>query len=114
MHKSPSSRFQKKSAKLKLFKRKWIEKHGMFCILCAEPVKKLTFDHIIPVSKGGALYDIANLMLICERCNRKKGSLCGESLDVRIWKSNGKKKTFYKLVKLYQHKVRVESKNQAA
>lgn len=30
-------------------------------------------DHIIPLARGGAPYDIDNLRLTCLRCNRKKG-----------------------------------------
>lgn len=31
-------------------------------------------DHIIPRSRGGALYDIENLQLTHSKCNRKKGA----------------------------------------
>lgn len=30
-------------------------------------------DHIVPRSRGGALYDLDNLQLTHSRCNRKKG-----------------------------------------
>jgi 5-methylcytosine-specific restriction endonuclease McrA len=29
-------------------------------------------DHIVPVSRGGALYDRANLTSMCRACNRTK------------------------------------------
>jgi 5-methylcytosine-specific restriction endonuclease McrA len=29
-------------------------------------------DHIIPVSRGGAMYDRANLTSMCRACNREK------------------------------------------
>lgn len=31
-------------------------------------------DHIVPTSRGGALYDLDNLRLMHMRCNRKKGA----------------------------------------
>lgn len=34
----------------------------------------MTRDHIIPISKGGAKYDLENLQCMCEKCNHAKGS----------------------------------------
>lgn len=31
-------------------------------------------DHIVPTSRGGALYDLENLQLLHMRCNRQKGA----------------------------------------
>ncbi len=45
---------------------------GGRCVTCSRQ-ERLEFDHIIPVSKGGS-NTARNLQLLCERCNRKKGS----------------------------------------
>lgn len=45
---------------------------GGRCRQC-ESTEKLHFDHIIPVSKGGA-NTIANIQLLCGPCNRSKAA----------------------------------------
>jgi hypothetical protein len=42
------------------------------CTLCGTS-ERLEFDHIIPVSKGGASTE-RNIRLLCEVCNRAKGA----------------------------------------
>lgn len=51
------------------------------CHLCGEPVDKTlsgrlpdgpNADHVVPKSRGGALYDPANLRLAHKRCNQSK------------------------------------------
>lgn len=34
-----------------------------------------TIDHVMPISKGGAIYDRANLKIACYPCNKNKGNL---------------------------------------
>jgi hypothetical protein len=41
------------------------------CVQCRSN-QNLQFDHIIPVSRGGAT-TVANLQLLCESCNKSKG-----------------------------------------
>ena len=38
-------------------------------------------DHIIPSSRGGAIYDLDNLQLTHSRCNRKKGAKMDSDYD---------------------------------
>lgn len=38
-------------------------------------------DHIIPLSRGGAPYELTNLQLTHMRCNRKKGSKMQSDYD---------------------------------
>jgi len=35
--------------------------------------KKATIDHVIPISKGGALFNYDNIVVACGTCNNKKG-----------------------------------------
>lgn len=41
--------------------------------LCCDKRRKLTADHIIPVSKGGTS-DISNIQPLCQPCNSSKGT----------------------------------------
>ena len=48
---------------------------GGKCVLCGSQ-ESLEFDHIIPISKGGA-NTYRNLQLLCEKCNRRKSDKIG-------------------------------------
>ena len=43
------------------------------CVYCRRKLKKLTQDHIIPVSKGGK-HTIENVVPSCQSCNSRKGN----------------------------------------
>lgn len=34
----------------------------------------ITIDHILPISKGGSILDIDNMVICCFNCNNKKGN----------------------------------------
>lgn len=36
---------------------------------------KATIDHVIPISNGGGVFDVRNIVVACGKCNSKKGSL---------------------------------------
>jgi len=46
------------------------EKYGQRCAICQKK-KKLTRDHIIPVTKNGTNY-ISNIQPLCRQCNSRK------------------------------------------
>jgi 5-methylcytosine-specific restriction endonuclease McrA len=49
------------------------ERFGGACAYCGCVPKVLTLDHIMARSKGG--YDVrSNLVAVCRRCNKSKGS----------------------------------------
>lgn len=48
---------------------------GGKCVKCGSK-EKLEFDHIIPISKGGA-NTTRNIQLLCEKCNREKSNNIG-------------------------------------
>lgn len=64
----------------------WISQHkrlaiylrdGLACVYCGNGVEngtKLTLDHLIPYSKGGAITDAMNLVTCCHRCNSTRGN----------------------------------------
>jgi 5-methylcytosine-specific restriction endonuclease McrA len=45
---------------------------GGACVDCSA-TEYLEFDHVIPWSRGGAT-SVANLQLLCRRCNQVKGA----------------------------------------
>lgn len=47
--------------------------YGNRCVYCGERPRKLTQDHVIPVSRGGA-HSAANIVPACAKCNAKKGA----------------------------------------
>ena len=53
-----------------LFKR-----DGTRCAYCNVPLslKTATIDHVIPVSRGGSRWSLANMVLACQGCSNDKG-----------------------------------------
>jgi len=47
--------------------------HKRKCICCGT-LDNLTFDHVIPLSKGGSNKSKSNGQILCERCNLAKGN----------------------------------------
>lgn len=55
------------------------EKYNNLCLCCGEK-KKLTVDHVIPLSKGGT-NDIDNIQPLCASCNSRKNT---KEIDYRF------------------------------
>lgn len=56
-----------------------LEKFEYKCVCCGVDNQKLTLDHIVPISRGGA--NVAdNVQPLCGTCNRKKGT---KTIDYR-------------------------------
>lgn len=55
------------------------------CAICGNPVKykKMTVDHIIPLSKGGT-NAMDNLQLACKRCNLMKADFSPDEFIRKI------------------------------
>lgn len=52
-----------------------LDKTGGICAKCGRPlpIEKTTIDHLIPKYRGGT-DEISNLIPMCKRCNKQKGS----------------------------------------
>lgn len=55
--------------------RRVLRRDNYICQMCHTPIPddKINFDHIIPWSKGGSS-DESNIRLLCESCNKSRGS----------------------------------------
>lgn len=47
--------------------------YGHRCVYCGQHTKRLTMDHVIPLSKGGE-HTARNIVPACKSCNSKKGT----------------------------------------
>ncbi len=61
--------------------------HGHRCAYCGTFRKRLTIDHVVPISKGGA-HSKENVVPACGRCNSAKGAKM--PTDVQPVYENGK------------------------
>jgi 5-methylcytosine-specific restriction endonuclease McrA len=52
------------------------------CPYCSDPLRPRTFslDHRIPIERGGS-WDLDNLDVICDPCNRAKGTMTGSEFE---------------------------------
>lgn len=56
-----------------------VNKYGNKCLACGATDRRLTIDHVIPLSVGGA-HDIRNVQPLCKKCNSSKGT---KTIDYR-------------------------------
>jgi len=62
--------------------KKLMKKYSYLCIYCGQK-KKLTIDHVIPLSRGGR-HDIDNIVPACRPCNSSK-----QAKPLRVWLLRG-------------------------
>ena len=72
--KEGNNRSKRKTIPQNVKDKVWNRDNGK-CVECGSN-ENLEFDHIIPVSKGGA-NTYRNLQLLCEHCNRSKSDKIG-------------------------------------
>ncbi len=73
--------------KVKFSRQNLFSRDNFTCQYChrSYPAHKLTYDHIVPRSKGGAT-TWTNVVTSCQRCNLKKGNKPLHALNVRLLK----------------------------
>ena len=84
--KNNPEKIQAKNARLRAIKRnapvhdlttaQWREiiiAYDHRCVYCGRKMKRLTQDHITPLSKGGS-HTVSNIVPACKSCNSKKGN----------------------------------------
>jgi len=52
-----------------------LARDGYICAYCGQEAS--TVDHVVAISKGGAVYDMDNLVACCSRCNSMKRDKSG-------------------------------------
>lgn len=62
-----------------------VNAYGNKCLCCGCVDKKLTIDHVIPISQGGA-HSLSNLQPLCKSCNCSKNK---RAFDYRPWRIDG-------------------------
>ena len=63
--------------------KEWLDKksqYGFRCAYCHKKLRRLTTDHIVPLSKGGTDY-IYNIVPACKHCNSSK-----HNYDLSTWR----------------------------
>lgn len=65
--------------RIQAFRRLVLSTHGRICHLCGRP-GATTADHIVPRSKGGAPFDLANARPAHHHCNSAR-----RDRDLEVW-----------------------------
>ena len=50
--------------------------------------KIATIDHVVPISKGGAIYDVDNIVVACGVCNGRKSNMSVEQFKQKYFPQN--------------------------
>lgn len=65
--------------------RRQFKRQAGHCHWCQEPLLAFERDHVVPLSRGGS-DSPENIVVVCQSCNRKKGSRALEEWLQIIWK----------------------------
>lgn len=67
------------SKKWRIIRKMQLEAHPFCeeCLMNGKRTKAIVVDHIIPIKKGGDMYDYTNLQSLCASCHSKKSVLEG-------------------------------------
>lgn len=76
------------SFKIRLSRQNVFLRDDFQCQYCGEnfPEKKLTIDHIVPVSKGGR-HEWQNVVAACSKCNNKKADKTLDQCKLKLLKN---------------------------
>lgn len=74
------------SLSVRLSRQNIFLRDGHTCQYCRQKFseKKLTIDHVIPLSKGGR-HEWTNVVTACSACNNKKGDKSPEKANLTLW-----------------------------
>ena len=75
------------SKKWRIIRKRQLEAHP-FCEEClknGKRTKAIVVDHIIPIKKGGDMYDYTNLQSLCASCHSKKSVLEGSRFGKNVF-----------------------------
>jgi len=68
------------------FSKKYVKiRDSKTCMYCGAKEKKMTIDHVVPISKGGK-NTWENCVCCCHKCNNKKGNKLLQETDTRLKK----------------------------
>ena len=59
------------SSKWEVVRRRTFNRDGFRCQACGRP-GRLECDHVQPLERGGALWDLGNLQSLCRSCHLRK------------------------------------------
>lgn len=61
------------SSAFKKIRLRVLARDGYTCAYCGQPEANQV-DHVVPIARGGDIYDMDNLVASCRRCNLAKGT----------------------------------------
>jgi 5-methylcytosine-specific restriction endonuclease McrA len=76
------------SMRVRLSRQNIFLRDHLTCQYCKKKLteKRLTIDHVVPVSRGGR-HEWTNVVAACSACNNRKGSRTPEQANMRLEKS---------------------------